>query len=394
MFQEPLPEKYLGLSEDEALELIGSCKRADSGRTVILGHHYQRDSIIEFADFAGDSLKLSQLAAEQKDAEFIVFCGVHFMAESADILAGEHQKVLLPQMDAGCSMADMADIGQVERCWDFLEGHLAMGKKLVPVTYVNSTAAIKAFCGDHGGMCCTSSNCRAVFSSIWGQDAEAVILFLPDQHLGRNTAYGMGKKLERMVMWDPTKPGGGMNPEQVSDAELFLWDGFCCVHQEFSVEQIEAARKADPGVKVIVHPECAFDVAQAADFLGSTQQIIQAISSSEAGSRWLVGTERNLVERLGRQMAEKDIEVGLLTSSRCICRTMNMIDPAHLAWLMDNLRRHCENPEAAPLVNQVKVDEATKHYARLALERMLAVTAARTKLKSDRESRCKTGTKK
>jgi len=378
MFQEPLPEKYLGMSEAEALELIGSCKRAVSGRTVILGHHYQRDSIIQFADFAGDSLKLSQLAAEQKDTEFIVFCGVHFMAESADILADDHQKVLLPQMDAGCSMADMADIGQVERCWDYLAGHVGAGKKLVPVTYVNSTAAIKAFCGDHGGMCCTSSNCRAVFSDIWERDADAAILFLPDQHLGRNTAYGMGKKLEQMALWDPTKPEGGLTSEQAKNAELFLWNGFCCVHQEFSVAQIEAARRQDPGVKVIVHPECAFDVAQAADFLGSTQQIIQAVSSSEAGSRWLVGTERNLVERLTRQMAAKGIEVRLLTTSRCICRTMNMIDPAHLAWLMDNLRRHCENPGQTPLVNQVKVDEATKRYARLALDRMLAVTAART----------------
>ena len=376
MFQEPLPEKYLGLSEDEALEMIGNCKQAVSDRTLILGHHYQRDAIIQFADFAGDSLKLSQLAAEQKGAEFIVFCGVHFMAESADILAGEHQKVLLPQMDAGCSMADMADIGQVERCWDYLEGHLEAGKKLMPVTYVNSTAAIKAFCGDHGGMCCTSSNCRAVFSSIWERDEDAVILFLPDQHLGRNTAFGMGKKLERMALWDPKKPQGGLNPERVNDAELILWDGFCCVHQEFSVNQIEAARKKDPGVKVIVHPECAFDVAQAADYLGSTQQIIQAISSSESGSRWRVGTERNLVERLARQAAEKDIEVRLLTTSRCMCRTMNLIDPAHLAWLMDNLRRHCENPEETPLVNQVKVDETTKHYAKMSLDRMLAITAA------------------
>jgi len=244
------------------------------------------------------------------------------------------------------------------------------------VTYVNSTAAIKAFCGDHGGMCCTSSNCRAVFSSIWEQDADAVILFLPDQHLGRNTAYGMGKKLERMALWDPKKPRGGLNPKQVKDAELVLWDGFCCVHQEFSVAQIEAARKEDASVKVIVHPECAFDVAQAADCLGSTQQIIQAISSSESGSRWLVGTERNLVERLARQMVKKDIEVRLLTTSRCTCRTMNLIDPGHLAWLMDNLRRHCENPEEAPLVNQVKVDETTKHYAKMALDRMLAITAA------------------
>ncbi|KPK77176.1 MAG: hypothetical protein AMJ79_04070 [Phycisphaerae bacterium SM23_30] len=376
MFQVPLPEKYQQLGRDEAVDRIAQCQQQLGDRMVILGHHYQRDEIIQFADFTGDSLKLSQIAAQQKNAEFIVFCGVHFMAESADILAEPYQKVLLPHMDAGCGLAEMADIGQVEQCWHYLQQNLPHPEKLVPVTYVNSTAAIKAFCGNHGGLCCTSSNCRVIFEALWKNDPETVILFLPDQHLGRNIAYKMGKKLDRMALWKPQKPNGSLSPEQIKNADIVLWDGFCCIHQEFSVEQIKSARAKNPQVKVIVHPECSFEVAQAADYLGSTEQIIKTVGAAKPGSRWLVGTERRLVERLARKMMVENIHVELLTDTRCICKTMNLIDLEHLAWLMDNLRQHCQDPEAVPLVNQVSVDEDPKRYAKVALDKMLDITAS------------------
>ncbi|MFC1783330.1 quinolinate synthase NadA [Planctomycetota bacterium] len=375
MKQASLPDKYQQLSQDDALELIAQCKRELADRIVILGHHYQRDEIIQFADFTGDSLKLSQIAAQQKDAEFIIFCGVHFMAESADILAEDYQKVLLPHMDAGCGLAEMADIEQVKQCLLFLQKNLANPEKLIPVTYVNSTAAIKAFCGDLGGLCCTSSNCRAIFESLWEKDPETVILFLPDQHLGRNTAYKMGIELDRMALWNPHKTHGSNSPEQIKNARIILWNGFCCIHQEFSVQQIETARAQNPQVNVIVHPESAFDVAQAADAMGSTEQIIKTVSAAKLGSHWLVGTERNLVERLARKMAPQNIQVRLLTDSRCTCKTMNLIDPPHLAWLLDNLRLHCQNPDSIPVVNQVTVGDTTKHHAKIALDKMLDVTA-------------------
>ena len=377
MYQVPLPEKFQKIEREEALALIAELKGQLAERMVILGHHYQHDDIIGFADFTGDSLKLSQIAAEQRGKEFIVFCGVHFMAESADILTGPGQKVLLPDMTAGCPMADMAEIDQVEECWQVLEEKMVGAAKIVPVTYVNSAANIKAFCGEHGGMCCTSSNCEAIFESIWSADAEAVILFLPDQHLGRNTAFAMGHAIETMPVWNPFEAEGGIEPGQYERARVILWDGFCSVHQEFKLEQIVKARTEDPAVKVIVHPECCFEVAQNADYVGSTELIIKTVSAAEPRSSWVVGTEIHLVKRLANRLAGKNIKVSSLSDSPCMCETMYRIDLGHLAWLLEKLKGHCDNPEENPLPNQVKVDEETAGNARQALDRMLKITAAK-----------------
>ncbi len=376
MYQIPLPEKYETMDSDAAIRQIRTRKEQIGSTLVILGHHYQRDEIIQFADFTGDSLKLSQIAAQQKEAEYIVFCGVHFMAESADILTSAKQKVILPDLTAGCSMADMAEIDQVEECWHYLEKQISGPNQLIPVTYVNSSAAIKAFCGRRSGMCCTSSNCRAIFEAVWQANPQAKILFLPDEHLGRNTAYRMGIPLEQMALWDPFEPGGGIPAGSFSRKRVILWKGYCSVHQEFTVEQIQKARAAEPQVKVIVHPECCFEVAQAADFVGSTDTIIKTIRAAEPGSSWVVGTEINLVNRLAGEMAAKNVKVRSLSGTACLCETMYRINLPHLCWVLDQIAEHIENPAQVPLVNRIVVEETIKKDARLALQRMLDITAA------------------
>ncbi len=362
------------MTDVEALELISECKAKLGSQLVILGHHYQRDEIVRNSDFAGDSLKLSQLAAEQKDAKYIVFCGVHFMAESADVLAGDEQKVFLPDMTAGCSMADMADLDQVRAGWDYLRANIDATKKIIPVCYVNSAADIKAFCGANDGVCVTSSNCRAIFEAIWGDEPEAIIYFLPDQHLGRNTAFAMGVVLERMLLWNPYEPDGGIDKGELDNCKVVLWDGFCSVHMEFSVEQIERARTEEPGVKVIVHPECKFDVVQAADYSGSTAQIIDAIKAADSGSSWVVGTEINLVNRLSEEMAPKNIRVRSLSGTACLCETMYRINLSHLAWILQMLCDYSDSPTDVKLYNQIIVAADVIANARKALNRMLEIT--------------------
>ena len=321
---------------------------------MILGHHYQRDEVVKFADLRGDSLKLSQQAAEA-EGKYIVFCGVHFMAESADILRRDRQIVVLPDLSAGCSMADMADIGQVETCWRELGGVLDT-TPIIPVTYMNSTAAIKSFTGEHGGSVCTSSNAAAVMK--WAFARGERVLFLPDEHLGRNTGYRTGIPL------DPLEELGGNSAEALSNAKVVLWKGYCSVHQRFLPEHIDTVRREQPGVRVIVHPECRFEVAQAADEIGSTEGIIKAVMAGGPGSEWAVGTEIHLVNRLGKEL--KDRKVIPLDPSVCICTTMFRITPQHLLWALENLGE-------GKIVNQISVDEQTRHYAKAALDRMLSL---------------------
>ncbi len=353
-------DNYL-LVPDNALDGRIAAAKAKLGKdVVILGHHYQRDEVVKFADFRGDSLKLSQQAAEV-DGKYIVFCGVHFMAESADILRRERQVVVLPDLNAGCSMADMADIGQVEACWNEL-GSVTDTSKIVPVTYMNSTAAIKSFTGEHGGSVCTSSNAAAVMK--WAFARGEKVLFLPDEHLGRNTGYRMGIPLDEMIVWDPYQELGGNTEEQIRRAKVILWKGYCSVHQRFTVEHVERVRKENPGIRVIVHPECRFEVAQAADQIGSTEGIIKVIKSAEPGSQWAVGTEIHLVNRLSKELTDR--KVMSLDRSVCVCTTMFRITPKHLLWVLENLA-------AGNVVNRISVDERTRKYARVALDRMLAL---------------------
>jgi quinolinate synthase len=352
-------DSYL-LVPDTSLDARIAAAKAQLGKdVVILGHHYQRDEVVQFADFRGDSLKLSYQASEA-DGRYIVFCGVHFMAESADILRREHQAVILPDLNAGCSMADMADIGQVEACWSEL---CSLGDlKVIPVTYMNSTAAIKSFTGEHGGSVCTSSNAAAVMR--WAFERGEKVLFLPDEHLGRNTAFRMGIPLDQMIVWDPYQEFGGNSPEDIRSARVILWKGYCSVHQRFTPKHIERVRREHPGIRVIVHPECRFEVAQAADQIGSTEGIIKAITASPAGSQWAVGTEIHLVNRLSKEMPDR--QVMSLDSSVCVCTTMFRITPQHLLWALDNL-------VAGSVVNRISVDERTRHFARVALDRMLSL---------------------
>ena len=352
-------DSYLLVPDTSLDERIGAAKARLGRDVVILGHHYQRDEVVKFADFRGDSLKLSYQASEA-DGRYIVFCGVHFMAESADILRRAHQAVILPDLNAGCSMADMADIGQVEVCWSELS---SLGDlKVIPVTYMNSTAAIKSFTGEHGGAVCTSSNAAAVMR--WAFERGEKILFLPDEHLGRNTAFRMDIPLDQMIVWDPYQDLGGNSAEAIRAARVILWKGYCSVHQRFTPQQVERVRREHPGIRVIVHPECRFEVAQAADQIGSTEGIIKAITASPAGTAWAVGTEIHLVNRLGKEMP--DHKVISLDSSVCVCTTMFRITPQHLLWALDNLA-------AGNVVNRVSVDERTRHFARLALDRMLSL---------------------
>jgi len=364
--QQTLPPAYCTLTGVELDERIQRAKAALGPRLVILGHHYQRDEIIRHADLRGDSFKLSQQAAERADADYIVFCGVHFMAESADILARAHQQVILPNMAAGCSMADMAATDDVLDAWETLAdlyGSAVSGRApILPVTYMNSAAALKAFCGENGGIVCTSSNAERVLG--WAFERGERVLFFPDQHLGRNTAYQLGVPLDQMVVWDPREPLGGNSAARLRAARVVLWKGHCSVHKRFTVAQIEKARREHPGITVIVHPECEFPVVQAADLSGSTELILAHVAAGAPGTRWAVGTEVSMVHRLA--MENPDKLIFCLDPVVCPCSTMYRIHPAYLAWVLDNLVE-------GRVVNRVQVDHETKRWAKVALERMLAL---------------------
>jgi quinolinate synthase len=355
-----LPEFYVTLSERELEQRIASAKAELGSRLIILGHHYQRDEVVKFADFRGDSLKLSQLAADRPEAKYIVFCGVHFMAESADILSADHQVVVLPDLNAGCSMADMADLEQVEVCWEEL--NRATGANIVPVTYINSTAAIKAFVGRKAGAVCTSSNCARVMEWALGRGEKA--LFLPDEHLGRNTGYRMGIPLEQMAVWDPREEAGGLSQDDMRKAHLILWKGHCSVHLRYQPRHVEHARQMHSGIRIIAHPECSWEVCQLADEVGSTEYIVKRIVESPPGSEWAVGTEIHLVNRLAAE--HRDRLIIPLDDCVCMCSTMYRISPQHLCWTLESL-------VAGEVVNQITVDSETKRWARLALDRMLEI---------------------
>jgi quinolinate synthase len=360
--RQPLPDAYLRLSDTDLDVRIRAARAALGDRLLILGHHYQRDEVFAFADVTGDSLKLAQHAARHSAADTVVMCGVHFMAESVDVLGAPHQRVILPDLAAGCSMADMAAIDQLEVCWQEL-GQLGC-TNVVPVTYINSAAAIKGFCGEHGGTVCTSSNAARVMAWAWEQGTQ--VLMLPDQHLGRNTAYfRMGVPLDRMVMWDPDLPFGGVDRDALRDARLILWKGHCSVHTRFTVRQIEQFRRQHPAGRVIVHPECTFDVVQAADESGSTEAIIRTVSSSPEGSVWAVGTEIHLVNRLARAVAPARTVV-TLDALGCLCSTMFRVSPNHLLWVLEGL-------VDGEVHNRIVVPEPTKSWAKVALDRMLAL---------------------
>ncbi len=349
-------------SDPDLVERANQARSSLGDRAMILGHHYQRDEVIAYADIRGDSFKLAQAAADNPSAEFIFFCGVHFMAESADILTTQNQKVILPDLAAGCSMADMATAAQVEDCWQELE-KLGVAKKTIPITYMNSSAAIKAFTGKNNGAVCTSSN--AMRAMKWAFEKGEKVLFLPDQHLGRNTAVlSLGLKLEDCVIWNPWKPSGGLSEAQIKMAKVILWRGHCSVHGRFTVENIENVRSLLPQVKVLVHPECQHEVVAKADVVGSTEMIIKTVTDSPSGSKWAIGTELNLVQRLARENPDK--EVVFLDKTVCYCSTMNRIDLPHLVWAMETL-------VAGRVVNQIKVDEQVALQAKVALERMLAL---------------------
>jgi quinolinate synthase len=358
--QSPLPAEYRSLSADEIDSRIAAARALLGNRVVVLGHHYQRDEIIKYADLRGDSFKLSQLAAQRPEAEYILFCGVHFMAESADILTGADQQVILPNLSAGCSMADMANLEDVEACWDQLTR--VCGPGTIPVTYMNSAADLKAFTGERGGVVCTSSNAPALVS--WAMEHGTRVLFFPDEHLGRNTGHRLG--LEKMVVWDPRKPLGGNTPEALRDSQMVLWKGFCSVHERFTVEQIEQARCDYPGITVVVHPECRREVVAAADLDGSTEYIIKVIEEAPSGSTWAVGTEINLVRRLQNEHPDKTIIC--LDPIVCPCSTMYRIHPAYLCWALENL-------VDGVVVNRISVDNSTRHWAKVALDRMLQLGA-------------------
>jgi quinolinate synthase len=349
-------------SDPALVERAIAARAALGSKALILGHHYQRDEVIQFADITGDSFKLAQAAAAQQSAEFIFFCGVHFMAESADILTSPQQKVILPDLAAGCSMADMATASQVEECWRELQ-RLGVATRTIPVTYMNSSAAIKSFTGKNGGTICTSSNAQK--SMEWALSKGDKILFLPDQHLGRNTAVlSLGLTLEDCVLWNPWKPMGGLTETQIKEAKIILWRGHCSVHGRFTRDSVNEVRTRINGVNVIVHPECTHDVVTAADVVGSTEKIIQTVSQSAPGSKWAVGTELNLVSRLAAKNPDK--EIVFLDKTVCYCSTMNRIDLPHLVWAMESV-------VAGHIVNHIKVDEQVAAYSKIALEQMLAL---------------------
>jgi quinolinate synthase len=359
--RQPLPSKYVGLSDAEMEMRIASARATLGERLMILGHHYQRDEVIRFADYTGDSFKLARQIALHPKADFIVFCGVHFMAESADVLCAPHQQVILPDLAAGCSMADMAEPDQLETCWDELTLMGVSG--IVPVTYINSAASIKAFIGEHGGTVCTSSNAEATLKWAFGRGSK--VLFLPDEHLGRNTAYKMGIPLGEMVVWDPNEVFGGLDPEQVAKARMILWKGHCSVHTRFTVKQIATMRAQHPGVRVIVHPEVPWDVVQAADDSGSTEYIIKTVKASAPGSIWAVGTEVHLVNRLAHEVAPERTVISL-DQFGCLCSTMFRVSPNHLLWILEEL-------VDGRVQNQIVVPETQKHWNKVALDRMLSI---------------------
>jgi len=360
--RQPLPESYLGLPDDEMSLRIAAARAALGERLVILGHHYQRDEVIKFADYTGDSFKLASAIGQHPQADAIVFCGVHFMAESADILAMPHQRIILPDLAAGCSMADMAPADQLEVCWAELT-QLGLASRVTPVTYINSAASIKALVGENGGTVCTSSNAAATLKWAWAQREK--ILFLPDQHLGRNTAFKMGVPLDQMVVWDPHEPFGGLTREQLEAARLILWKGHCSVHVRFTAKQIEKVRAEHPGIKVIVHPEVPFDVLQAADDSGSTEYILKTVRDSAPGSKWAVATEVHLVHRLAEEVAP-DKTVVSLDQFGCLCSTMFRISPNHLLWALESL-------VDGEVVNEIVVPDEQKKWAKIALDRMLSI---------------------
>ncbi len=406
LWQPPLAPKYHQMSDEQLISAITARRKQLGDQLVILGHHYQQDEVIQFADFTGDSFKLSQLAAErvrQTGAKYVIFCGVHFMAESADILAPEDVSVILPDLGAGCSMADMADHEQVLDAWDAIHSHQAtkppshqggddqnaslggsvaggsMAFRVIPICYMNSTAAIKAFCGEHGGAVCTSSNCQRIFEwALAGgtqplQEGEQIkILFMPDQHLGRNTAAMMGYDVTtQTAVWDPHDPDGrgGLDEQTINDATFLLWKGHCSVHKLFRPEHVDQVRAEWPDVHVMCHPECAYEVCQKADSTGSTEQIIAAVDKAQPGSRWAIGTEVHLVNRVAQQARKRDVNVRILSQCQCLCTTMYRIDLPHLLWVLDELA-------AGRVVNQIKVEPAISHWANEALGRMLQITAA------------------
>lgn len=356
------PGELPAVSDPNLVERARAARKALGSRAFVLGHHYQRDEVIEFADVMGDSFKLAKDAAARPEAEFIIFCGVHFMAESADILTNDSQKVILPDLAAGCSMADMANSEQVAQCWDALTA-AGVADKTIPVTYMNSSAAIKAFTGEHGGTVCTSSNAKTAMA--WALEKGEKVLFLPDQHLGRNTAVlQLGLSLDDCVVWNPWKENGGLTDAQIKKARVLLWRGHCSVHGRFTLESVNEVRARIPGVKVLVHPECQHEVVSAADVIGSTESIIKTVAESPAGSKWAVGTELNLVRRLAANNPDK--EIVFLDKTVCYCSTMNRIDLPHLVWVMESLVQ-------GRLLNQITVDPKIAKYAKIALDQMLAL---------------------
>ncbi|HEY1159953.1 MAG TPA: quinolinate synthase NadA [Terracidiphilus sp.] len=360
-------ENYLALPDHSMDARIAAARAKLGSTTILLGHHYQRDEVIRFADFTGDSYKLSKIAAET-DAKYIVFCGVHFMAESADVLGRDGQQVILPDLNAGCSMADMAEISQVEACWEAL-ARLGLADETIPLTYINSTAAIKAFCGELGGLVCTSSNARAALE--WGFARGRRILFLPDQHLGRNTGHSMGIALDEMTVWDPWALQGGQTKETLAASRILLWKGHCAVHQRFLPGHVDQVRTKYPGIQVIVHPECRWEVCQKADALGSTERLISLVEQAPSGSMFAIGTEIHLVNRLARRFAAEDKRIITLDDTGCLCTTMYRISPHHLAWALDNLVE-------GRVVNRIQVRPGVKHWAKVALDRMLETSASRS----------------
>jgi quinolinate synthase len=359
-------DHYLVMPDESMDARIAAARQKLGSQVVLLGHHYQRDEVIRFADFTGDSYKLSKAAAEA-DAKYMVFCGVHFMAETADVLTQGWQQVILPDLNAGCSMADMAEIGQVEDCWEALEREgVTSGEGILPLTYMNSAANIKAFCGQRGGLVCTSSNAWAAFE--WALARAGKILFLPDQHLGRNTAFAMGIPLNQMVVWDPYQILGGVAPDRLRAAKVILWKGHCSVHQRFLPEHVDRVRRQEPGMQVVVHPECRWEVCQKADAVGSTEMIINSIERAPEGSSFAVGTEIHLVNRLAKRFGPLGKRVITLDESGCLCTTMYRISPQHLAWTLENLVE-------GRVVNRIQVAEDVKHWSRVALNRMLEVGA-------------------
>lgn len=355
-------ENYLALPDRSMDERIAAARQRLGSTAVLLGHHYQRDEVVRFADFTGDSYKLCRAAASS-GADFIVFCGVHFMAESADVLARPGQQVILPDLNAGCSMADMAEISQVESCWETLE-HLGLAGETIPITYINSAASIKAFCGEHGGLVCTSSNARAALE--WAFARGRRVLFLPDQHLGRNTGYAMQIPLNEMAVWDPWALAGGQSAERLASCRILLWKGHCSVHQRFLPSHVDQLRAQYPGIQVIVHPECRYEVCQVSDALGSTERIISLVAEAPAGSTFAIGTEIHLVNRLARRFVPEGKKIVSLDPTGCLCTTMFRISPQHLAWALENLAE-------GRVVNRIQVRPNIKQWARVALDRMLEI---------------------